>query len=68
MNRKWLKELRELKKLTQLDVSKSAGIKRPSYSLIENGSRRPSPEVAMKLGKLLGFDWTRFFDEEVKGA
>ncbi|MNC80711.1 hypothetical protein D3C75_1336100 [compost metagenome] len=29
--------------------------------MIENGTRRPSVDVAMKIGNVLEFDWTIFF-------
>lgn len=68
------KELKELliERRNKLDLShqevanlSGANISRQFYGMIENGERRPSPEVAMKLGKLLGIEWTIFF--EVKG-
>ena len=36
-------------------------VSQPAYSNIENGRRRPSPEVAQRIAKVLGFDWTLFF-------
>lgn len=41
-----------------------ANISRQFYGMVENGERRPSPEVAMKLAKLLGIKWTIFFEVE----
>lgn len=48
---------------TQKEVAERAGISESFYSLIENGNRRPSVEVAKRLGDALGFDWTLFFTE-----
>jgi len=31
---------------------------------IENGNANPSVKVAKKIAAVLGFDWTRFFDDE----
>lgn len=68
------KELKELlvQRRSKLGLShqevadlSGANISRQFYGMIENGERRPSPEVAMKIGKLLGIEWTIFF--EVKG-
>ncbi|MBR3740604.1 MAG: hypothetical protein IKN04_09125 [Clostridia bacterium] len=28
--------------------------------------RRPSPETAIRVGKILGIDWRRFYDDERK--
>lgn len=52
--------------LTMKQVGNATGIAESTYSLIEAGKRRPSPEVAQKLGKLLGFDWTRFYTDDEK--
>lgn len=57
----WLKEKRKEKNLTMKQVAEMAGIAESTYSLIESGNRRPSPEVAQRLGECLGFDWTRFY-------
>lgn len=38
------------------------GITRQYYSMIEKGERRPSVNVAKKLGELLGVNWTVFFE------
>ncbi|MUG68667.1 helix-turn-helix domain-containing protein [Paenibacillus campinasensis] len=61
MERTWLIDFREIKGLTQEQVSEMSNIKRPYYSMIETGKRRPSVEVARKIAKILGFDWTIFF-------
>lgn len=59
-----LLEIRKKRKLTQQEVADLAGLKRSYYGMIETGNRRPSPEVAMRLAKALGFDWTRFYEAE----
>lgn len=56
-----LKERRLKKNLTMKQVGQETGIAESTYSLIESGKRRPSPEVAQKLGSFLGFDWTEFY-------
>jgi len=62
--RKWLQEIREEKGLKHEDVSKAVGIQRAYYTMIENGTRRPSVEVAKKIAEVLEFDWTIFYDSE----
>ena len=54
--RKWLKDLRESKGLTQKVISASLGLNQPAYSMIENGDRQKkmSIEFADKLSKVLG--------------
>lgn len=52
---------RERKKMTQEQVAKLSGIKRPYYTMIETGKRRPSVDVAKKIAGVLDFEWTLFF-------
>ncbi|BDR57934.1 helix-turn-helix transcriptional regulator [Xylocopilactobacillus apicola] len=59
--RYWLKELRKDLNMSQLQVAQLSGIHRVHYTFIENGRRRPSPQVAQRIGKVLNFDWTLFF-------
>lgn len=58
-----LKELRVTRGFTMLQVATQSGISEAMYCQIENGKRRPSPEVAKRLGEILGFCWTRFYDD-----
>ena len=60
----WLKELRIAKGLTGSAVSAEAGITQQMYNYVENGKRSPSVTVAKRIAAVLGFDWTRFFDDE----
>ena len=52
--RKWLKDIRLAKGLSQLDVAKKIHITFKYYSYIENGERRPSPQVAKRIAVALG--------------
>ena len=60
--RKWLIDIRNGR--TQAQIAKAAGITQQMYSFIELGVRRPSVEVAKKIAAVLGFDWTRFYEDE----
>ena len=60
---KILKKRRRSKNLTQSQVAEQSGVSRVHYTHIENGVRRPSPDVAQKIAKLLDFDWTIFFTQ-----
>ena len=62
-----LKELRKKRRLTQHDVAVKACISQSMYSSIENGSRKPSVDVAKRLGQILRISWTKFYPDE-KGA
>lgn len=57
----WLVEKRG--KRTQQAVADEIGIAQSTYGSIEVGSRRPSVDTAKKIAAVLGFEWTRFFDE-----
>ncbi len=59
----WFKQTREDKGFTQEELAAKIGITRQHIGLIENGVVAPSVEVAKKLAAVLGFDWTRFYDE-----
>ncbi len=60
--RRWLIKLRLKKNLNQIEMSKFLGITQQSYSYYENYSRRPSPQIAKKIAKILDFDWTKFYE------
>ena len=63
--RGWLKKLRrESHNLTQEQLAKMVGISRTMITEIENGNANPSVKVAKKIAAVLGFDWTRFFEDE----
>jgi putative transcriptional regulator len=63
--REWLKILRENKKMTQEYVANKAEMSRQHYGFIENGNRRPSPQVAKRIADTLGFsdEWYRLLEE-----
>lgn len=60
----WLAQIRKARGISQQQVADAAGISRAGYTNIEIEKRRPSPEVAQKIGATLGFDWTRFFEND----
>jgi len=63
--RHWLKELRsESGNMTQEQLAKKVGISRTMITEIENGNANPSVKVAKKIAAVLGFDWTRFYDDD----
>jgi putative transcriptional regulator len=59
--RKWLLDLR--KGRTQAEIAEAVGISQQMYSAIERGERWPSVKVAKRLAAVLGFDWTRLYDD-----
>ena len=62
--RTWLKDIRAKKELTQQEVANAANVDVTMISKIELGERQPSVKVAKKIAAVLGFDWTRFYDDE----
>lgn len=61
--RKWLVDLRKEKGLTQSQVALAAFIDRGYYAQIETMKRQPSPEVAFKISRVLGFNPANFYSE-----
>lgn len=59
----WLSEIRIEKGFRAVDVAKSVGISRQRYYHIESQRSRPTIIQAKKIGKLLDFNWTRFYDD-----
>lgn len=62
--REWLIQIREEQDMTQGAVANAAGIAQPSYFEIEKGISTPRPETAKKIAAVLGFEWTRFYEDE----
>ncbi len=65
MERDWLIAIRESKGLSQKCVSEQVGVAQPSYCTIEKGRRAPSVSTAKAIAKVLGFDWTQFYEDTV---
>lgn len=63
--RTWLKELRtKSSNMTQKELAARVGISRTMITEIENGKANPSVEVAKRIAAVLGFEWTRFFEDD----
>ena len=62
--RKWLKDLRTATGITQAKVAEAAGICESAYSMIESGKRDCAVDTAKKIAAVIGFDWTRFYEDE----
>ena len=66
--RKWLYEARKNKNLTMAEVAAKSNISESYYSLIESGNRNVPVKTAKKIAKVLGFDWTKFYEDESKDS
>lgn len=62
----WLVKLREHKQMTQEEVAELSNMPRTTYASIEQGRRNPSVSKAMAIAQTLGFEWTLFFDKELR--
>jgi putative transcriptional regulator len=61
---KELKEKRLAKGLSQAKIARIVGVSQVAINYLESGQRKPSVDLAKKLGKALGIKWTKFFEEE----
>lgn len=52
--------------MTQEKVADMAGMSRTMLTEIENSNANPSVETAKKIADVLGFDWTKFYEDETK--
>ena len=59
-----IKQIREIKKLTQLDLELSSGIDRTEISRIENGARNIEFFTMVKLAIALNVNLSDFFPEK----
>lgn len=64
LKRTWLIELRQKEEFSQEELAKLCDTTQMTISNIENGTRRPSPDLAQKIGKVLNFNWTKFYEEK----
>lgn len=53
---------REKAGMTQEELGRKVGITRQGVSLIETGINKPKVDIAKKIGELLHFDWTLFYE------
>lgn len=62
--REWLRKIREKNNLSQVETARLVGITYAYYNFIENGNRRPSPQVARCIARVLGFpdEWYKLLD------
>jgi putative transcriptional regulator len=57
-----LKEKREEKGFTQQQLADEVGVWRSTIAMIETGINKPSVPLAQKIGLILEFNWTEFFE------
>lgn len=63
---KKLKEIRKSKNLTSKDMAKKLGISKAFYSQIENGARRLSYDMAIKIAAIFNSKPDKIFYEDSK--
>lgn len=62
--RKWLKEIRASKGITQSEAAVICGISQSYYAAVEVDTRNVPVPTAKKIAAALGFDWQRFYEDE----
>lgn len=62
----WLVKFREQKQMTQEEVAELSRMPRTTYASIEQGRRNPSVAKAMAIADTLDFEWTLFFENELR--
>ena len=58
-----LKAIRRERGMTGAALGEKANVSISALSMIETGHRRPSVNLAKRLGAALGVDWTLFFED-----
>lgn len=58
-----LRDSRKEAGLTQTALSELCECARTTICMIENGKLLPSVKLAKKIGDVLGFDWTLFYED-----
>ena len=66
MKRTYLNQKRLNTNFSQSDIANLVGISRQYYNSIENGLRRPSPEIAKKIANCLNFkdEWYKLLEND----
>ena len=59
--------LRKEAKLTQAELAQILGVSQRMIAALESGERRPSVDLARRIGQELGLPWTGFFEEVSAG-
>lgn len=60
----WLETARINCGMTKTALAEIVNVDISVIGKYERGERRPSVETAKKIAEALGFDWTRFFEDE----
>ena len=60
----WLAKIRGNR--TRAEVAAEIGIAQSTYTGIETESRKPSVATAKRIGAALGFDWTKFYEDDTE--
>lgn len=57
---------RKAQKLTQAELAQIVGVSQRAIASYELKERRPSIDVAKRIGEALGIHWPQIFDEEAE--
>ena len=59
-----MREKRLEKGLSQVELASKVGVWQSSITRFETGKATPKPSTAKKIAAILGFSWTKFYDEQ----
>ncbi len=59
----YMRRARKRRNLSQKQLAELVNVSVSLISLLENGKRLPGVDLAKRLGSVLGFRWTRFYDD-----
>ncbi|MBR3569948.1 MAG: helix-turn-helix transcriptional regulator [Oscillibacter sp.] len=63
----WLVAIRKSKGLSQKEVAEQVQISQPAYFAIEKEQCKPTVKNAKRIAAVLGFEWTRFYEDGAEG-
>lgn len=58
---KTMARIRKERKMTQAELGAAVGVTQRMIAAIEAAERRPSPDLAQRIGAELGLDWNDFY-------
>ncbi len=64
--RHWLIQARQEKGKTRPQIARELNVSSQIIQYWESGQRTPSPPIAKMYAQILGFEWTRFYEDSIQ--
>lgn len=61
-----LKEIRQSKHMTQMELAIKSGLSLPTVGRVERGDCKPSYKTAVRIARALGIDWRYIYEEPTR--